>query len=400
MKNQYVADIGDYGKYSLLRLFIDSGVSVGINWYLTNDDGSSDGKFTKYLDNDYLRGYDPALFDTLRSIARNSDKSVLDVQNSDILPNAKYYTDLLEPEGSPSERKQQRKEWFDKSIEALSGAELLFMDPDNGLLKCEDNARSDANKYILQCEAERYFNIGHDVVYYCHKGRRTQEEWLVYKSRMGNILDHARTIILTFHKGTQRSFIFLIHEDHYFKYRKITEKLLLKFDGIFTEEFSERGTIPKAEDRRDTVVGCSDDWVITIKKEDYEWKKIYNKGVLAYEGFVVNNRAFGMGISYYKNGQPLHEGFWGIKGLLRGKEYYPDGQLHFCGDYKLNNGYGPNYPINGTCFSEDGKMIHQGKITVERSGLGYPFVRDPSGYGHACIKEEFNDFIFMWQDAR
>ncbi len=266
MKNQYVADIGDYGKYSLLRLFIDSGISVGINWYLTDNDGSSDGKFTKYLDNDNLRGYDPELFDVLKTIARNSDKSVFDVQNSGILPDAKYYTDLLEPDGPPSERKQQRKEWFDKSIGALSGAELLFMNPDNGLLEDEDTARSDANKYILPCEAERYFNTGHDVVFYCHKGRRTQEEWLEYKSRMGNMLDHARMIILTFHKGTQRSFIFLIHEDHYFKYRRITEKLLLKFDGLFTEEFSERGTISKAEDRRDTVVGCSDDWVITIKK--------------------------------------------------------------------------------------------------------------------------------------
>lgn len=31
MKNQYVGDIGDYGKYSLLRAFINAGVKIGIN---------------------------------------------------------------------------------------------------------------------------------------------------------------------------------------------------------------------------------------------------------------------------------------------------------------------------------------------------------------------------------
>lgn len=49
MKNQYVGDIGDYGKYSLLRAFAEEGVKVGVNWYLTDNDGSNDGKFVDYL---------------------------------------------------------------------------------------------------------------------------------------------------------------------------------------------------------------------------------------------------------------------------------------------------------------------------------------------------------------
>ncbi len=38
MKNQYVADIGDYGKYGLLRFLARKGIKVGVNWYLTPDD--------------------------------------------------------------------------------------------------------------------------------------------------------------------------------------------------------------------------------------------------------------------------------------------------------------------------------------------------------------------------
>lgn len=51
MKNQYVGDIGDYGKYSLLRDFINAGVKIGVNWYLTENDDTNDGKFTDYLEN-------------------------------------------------------------------------------------------------------------------------------------------------------------------------------------------------------------------------------------------------------------------------------------------------------------------------------------------------------------
>ena len=35
MKDQYAADIGDYGKYALLRAFARENVCVGINWYYT-----------------------------------------------------------------------------------------------------------------------------------------------------------------------------------------------------------------------------------------------------------------------------------------------------------------------------------------------------------------------------
>jgi hypothetical protein len=42
MKNQYVGDIGDYGKYSLLRFLSLHGIQIGINWYLTENDQSSE----------------------------------------------------------------------------------------------------------------------------------------------------------------------------------------------------------------------------------------------------------------------------------------------------------------------------------------------------------------------
>ena len=68
MKNQYVGDIGDYGKYSLLRFLSLHGIRIGINWYLTENDHSSDGRFTDYLSKESERVFDPIVYDALQSI--------------------------------------------------------------------------------------------------------------------------------------------------------------------------------------------------------------------------------------------------------------------------------------------------------------------------------------------
>ena len=72
MKNQYVADIGDYGKYSLLRFFAQHGIRIGVNWYLTCNDDSAYGKFTDYLKQaEKFSRYDPTVFEQLAPIANN-----------------------------------------------------------------------------------------------------------------------------------------------------------------------------------------------------------------------------------------------------------------------------------------------------------------------------------------
>ena len=52
MKNQYVGDIGDYGKYGLLRFLANKGIKIGVNWYLTENDLTNDGNKTDYLKDD------------------------------------------------------------------------------------------------------------------------------------------------------------------------------------------------------------------------------------------------------------------------------------------------------------------------------------------------------------
>lgn len=132
---------------------------------------------------------------------------------------------------------------------------------------------------------------------------------------------------------------------------------------------------------------------------DRIWKKIYNDdGTLIYEGFTLNNKAYGAGVSYYENGNPLHEGVFGIKGLLIGREYYPNGNICFEGVLRLNRGYGPNWPEYGTWYSEDGEELFHGKFGIRRGGVGFPTVTEPMNYGMAHFKSRLD--VFMWEDAK
>ncbi len=239
MKNQYVGDIGDYGKYSLLRAFSNAGVRVGVNWYLTNDDGSSDGKFKGYLNKADFRAYDPFVFDSLNQIIDNG--TVESIQNSGILPGADFFAESLSFEGAPKERAEKREKWFCDSIDALCKADLVFLDPDNGLMKKEKPSAKIAEKYALPSEVEAYWNTNHNVVYYCHRGRRSDEQWQEYMRMMRKSLPEARLIVLTFHKGTQRSYVFLVRKKHFCKYKKIIDKVLSDWRNVFTDECIENG---------------------------------------------------------------------------------------------------------------------------------------------------------------
>lgn len=261
MKNQYVGDIGDYGKYSLLRAFSDAGINVGVNWYLTDDDGSNDGKFKDYLNKEEFRKYDPVVFDALKQIIESDNRTVEAIQNSDILPGAKFFADSLSIEGTPKERANKRFEWFSDSVFALCGADLVFLDPDNGLLVTDNPSFKGAEKYALPSEVKNYWNANYNVVYYCHRGRRTDEQWQEYMRVMRKTMPGTRIIVLTYHKGTQRSYVFLVRKMHFDKYRKIIDKILKDWDGVFTDEGIE-------EDPSMPI--CDRDFVIyeTVYKEE------------------------------------------------------------------------------------------------------------------------------------
>lgn len=137
MQNRYVGDVGDYVKYALLRA-LTPGRRLGVAWYLYPDEGhNADGKHTTYLDQpNKWRALDPELFDSLRWIV-NTDRSVARVECDGVL-NANFHSEEIRTSQLVAdERSQHRTDWFETVLSKLSGCDLVFADPDNGVI--DDN---------------------------------------------------------------------------------------------------------------------------------------------------------------------------------------------------------------------------------------------------------------------
>lgn len=243
MKNQYFGDIGDYGKYGLLRCLAGQGLSIAVNWYLTPDDASNDGSIRGYLSKEKDRRYDPELFDALREMCDCKEQDVRLFAERGMISGAIYHDDIVEPEPGSSlsvpEKRAARECWHRKAFEACAGAKLVFMDPDNGLRSGRPSARKDAPKFVYASEVCDYYDRGQDVVYYCHKGRRTDAQWERAKRIMLDCRPEVVLMGVAYHRGTRRSYIFMVHPEREEKYQKLLKGFLeTEWKDCFTDEFA------------------------------------------------------------------------------------------------------------------------------------------------------------------
>lgn len=238
MKNQYVGDIGDYGKYGLLRFLASHEIKIGINWYLTENDDSADGRFTTYLKNPSEKIYDQELFDVLQKIADCSDKTIKMIEQAGIIPKADFYGEILKSSSLEANgREINRRLWFNNSTLISKDANLIFADPDNGISYRKTARTKDSEKYILPEEVSEYYDSGKNVVFYCHKGRRKQEAWEQAKIQIREYIRDAQILAITYHRGTQRSYIFVLHPDCYTMYKQIlTDFLASSWGKLFSWE--------------------------------------------------------------------------------------------------------------------------------------------------------------------
>ena len=227
MKNQYVGDIGDYGKYGMLRFFASRGIRIGVNWYLTADDDRSDGNHTEYLSDERMRVYDPVLYDAMKYLAFESDKTVQAVEQSGILEGMVFYHELLDTDFVHwAERKGKRSGWHQRAMEVLSGSNLVFADPDNSLSATKKPTQKGAEKFILPNEVMDYYQRGQNIVYYHHRSRKNDEGWFVEKTQMKEYLPDARLFALAFRRWSYRVYIFVVHEVDANLYKKMIDDFM------------------------------------------------------------------------------------------------------------------------------------------------------------------------------
>ncbi len=178
MQNRYFGDIGDFGKYGMLRTIINSGLKLGINWYLYPDESNNDdGKHTSYLqkDKNRLEICDAELYSFLKEANIKSlqglSRNIRTIEESELLQNTAFYSDMLDykDEHSCIKRVELRKVWHENSILTLKEAEVIFCDPDNGFEVMSVSPTSKrGGKFILYKEMQKQYNDGKSMVVYNH----------------------------------------------------------------------------------------------------------------------------------------------------------------------------------------------------------------------------------------
>ncbi|MDO4537764.1 MAG: hypothetical protein Q4B54_06340 [Coriobacteriales bacterium] len=223
MQNRYSGDIGDFSKLGVLRALHDVGLSIGLNWYLTPDEShNSDGRHTKYLDDEAYRACDPELWHELGPIGKSDDRRVSRLESKRIL-DATFFSDCLdfrdEDSGKPKrkpERDALRKEWYQRSLDMLAGLDVVCVDPDNGLLVSSAAGTFKENKFVLPRELAGYYARGSSVVCYQHKARKPDYAYArqFVDLLQGGLFPGASGFALKFEKTSQRYYLFIVRPEH------------------------------------------------------------------------------------------------------------------------------------------------------------------------------------------
>ncbi|WP_306047821.1 hypothetical protein [Nioella sp. MMSF_3534] len=172
MQDRYAGDVGDFVKLGLLRA-LSPGRQLGVAWYrYPDEDHNSDGRHISYLDQpDRYEHLDPVLFRHLRNITRDarSINSLLPVMDGAISSDEAVDSSRI----PPRQRRDWRTAWFNRVLDHLSACDLVFADPDNGIIDDNDQRKGRAKfgKQMPLAEVQTLAR-GRCAVIYHHNTRR------------------------------------------------------------------------------------------------------------------------------------------------------------------------------------------------------------------------------------
>jgi hypothetical protein len=151
-------------------------------WYLNEaEEANSDGQLTKY---EKLRPCADALYAKLSFILQNPTRSLSAVEAGQIFPSRTLFyreplpfsNKLCLTAESRAQQTHRREAWFMKGFQQLSNAELVFLDPDNGVAgkKVKKFSRKSV-KYAFFDETNDWLKRNQSVIVYQHQKRQPLE---------------------------------------------------------------------------------------------------------------------------------------------------------------------------------------------------------------------------------
>lgn len=166
MKDQYVGDIGDFGKLLLLKHLAGLGFKIGVNWVLTKNDERGDGKHRDYVDyrgRDCLCCCDRRLLENIAPLARTQrvDRKIGDLEN--LIRGFSVHTDFYKGYFDGDEVRSGCDENAFNKLKP-DAANLVFFDPDNGI----GGEQGQSAKHVYLADLRRYWKRGQSLLIYHH----------------------------------------------------------------------------------------------------------------------------------------------------------------------------------------------------------------------------------------
>lgn len=227
MQDRYVGDVGDYGKFGLLRALCGYGwqkpnLKLSIVWYRTipedKESRLNDGKHRSYISKpQQYRDCNPELFDKMEILQDKNNRNVSSICSSGIFPiSTTYYEELLSFSRIPflsmnsiEKRIEYRRNWLVGAMRSSHQTDLTFLDPDNGLeIKTVSPTSKNGPKFITEEELKSFLKLNRILVLYQHAWY-DKNFISISLERVNHLCPERNIFALLYRRGTQRAFIII-----------------------------------------------------------------------------------------------------------------------------------------------------------------------------------------------
>jgi hypothetical protein len=164
VRDQYAGDVSDVLKFAFLRVLAGADRTLGIAWYYAQgDDGRADGRHLEWRDEAAWRLLDEELHTGLATLP---ERSIAALERAAIWPTgALFHREPIPPRG-------ERSAWATRKRRALNGADIVFLDPDNGI-------GAETEKHATFSEIRLLRKPGRAIVFITFPGRSTKHDTLL-----------------------------------------------------------------------------------------------------------------------------------------------------------------------------------------------------------------------------
>ncbi|MDC3091079.1 hypothetical protein OA848_01680 [Rickettsiales bacterium] len=191
MQERYLGDIHDFMKLHFIE-FVSKKIKkkIGLNWYLTdpknignNELSLNHGEQRKFVSEQKYLVKNKKLINELKNLVKKKNRLITNyTKNSYLNSYLNFYNKKI--------TLSNRQKWFENSLFFFKHNDVLFLDPDNGLItKSVSISSKKSIKYISYNEIKKLYNSGKTIIF-CQFQSFNVNHKLMLKNKISEIYEH------------------------------------------------------------------------------------------------------------------------------------------------------------------------------------------------------------------